>query len=217
MKQRLIMSTALAYVLLAGCATNETTGNYELNRAGVGAAVGAVAGVAVGAAVGDSTTVIRGALIGAGTGAGAGYVWDRRHKDLEERLAEADIRVEHAHNEHGEPLLVLTAPADLYFRMGSSDMASEGFAGLYALAQALKGQSFRMGIVGHSDNSESAAGNDQLSYQRAYSVASYLHGTGIPADKLFVRGAGSHEPLADNATPQGRAMNRRVEILLSKG
>ena len=69
-------------------------------------------------------------------------------------------------------------------------------------------------IVGHTDDRGSDAANDQLSLARARSVAKYIEGQGIAADRITVEGHGEHEPSVTNAQPYGRALNRRVEMFL---
>ena len=70
-------------------------------------------------------------------------------------------------------------------------------------------------IEGHTDNTGSYALNRQLSYERASSVAIYFIDRGIKSDRLVVVGVGPDDPVADNSTESGRAMNRRVIIELT--
>ncbi|MCH8543029.1 MAG: OmpA family protein [Alcanivorax sp.] len=72
-------------------------------------------------------------------------------------------------------------------------------------------------VRGHTDSQGPQAYNEQLALARARAVADLLVEQGVAAERLEVTGAGSQEPLADNDTPEGRAMNRRVEITLKKG
>lgn len=71
-------------------------------------------------------------------------------------------------------------------------------------------------INGHTDNTGNAKANDDLSSKRAISVQRYFISKGIAPDHLFADGYGSDNPIADNNTPEGRKMNRRVEIILVK-
>jgi outer membrane protein OmpA-like peptidoglycan-associated protein len=72
-------------------------------------------------------------------------------------------------------------------------------------------------IEGHTDNTGSAVTNQELSWQRAISVRDYLIGQGVAASSIDVKGMGPANPVADNATADGRARNRRVEIVISGG
>jgi outer membrane protein OmpA-like peptidoglycan-associated protein len=212
------IKTAAAFavcIAIAGCSTNPETGNFEINRTGVGVAAGAVGGALVGAALGDGSMAIKGALLGAAAGGGLGYLWEKRYRATQAELAKTDLQVESSHNEKGDQVLVVTAPSDVFFRVGSSDIAPEAYPSLNKLAQTVQGQGYKIGITGHTDTSGSPDLNNKLSYDRARSVAAYLTAAGVPYQSLYVRGAGSKEPKVDNSTPQHRSVNRRVEIMLS--
>jgi OOP family OmpA-OmpF porin len=69
-------------------------------------------------------------------------------------------------------------------------------------------------IIGHTDSTGNAEYNMGLSERRAQSVADYLVSTGVDAEKLRVTGRGKNDPVASNDTPEGRAQNRRVDIIV---
>jgi outer membrane protein OmpA-like peptidoglycan-associated protein len=75
----------------------------------------------------------------------------------------------------------------------------------------------RFNVEGHTDNTGSEAKNQELSLKRAISVRDYLIGQGVAASTIDVAGLGSSKPITDNSTAQGRASNRRVEIVVSGG
>jgi len=103
----------------------------------------------------------------------------------------------------------------LYFEVGDSTLRPESQIELERLVWLLSEKpSMQIEIVGHTDSLGSALLNERLSWGRARAVASYLMGRGIAPERLRVRGAGATEPIASNATPEGRAQNRRVEIRL---
>jgi len=68
-------------------------------------------------------------------------------------------------------------------------------------------------IIGHTDNVGSAQSNQDLSDRRAYSVRTYLMSNGINGTRLTSSGKGLTDPVATNSTPEGRALNRRVEFI----
>lgn len=74
----------------------------------------------------------------------------------------------------------------------------------------------RMTITGHTDSSGARRRNLQLSSYRADAVRAFLVSTGAPEARIAARGAGASEPLADNASPEGRARNRRIDISVSR-
>jgi outer membrane protein OmpA-like peptidoglycan-associated protein len=84
------------------------------------------------------------------------------------------------------------------------------FAGVVASYPSLK-----YVIEGHTDSTGSDAVNRELSYKRALVVRDYLIRSGIPASATDVAGLGASTPIADNSTADGRARNRRVEIVVS--
>jgi outer membrane protein OmpA-like peptidoglycan-associated protein len=67
-------------------------------------------------------------------------------------------------------------------------------------------------VGGHTDSTGSRATNTRLSQARAESVMAYLVSKGVAAGQLAAKGFGPDEPVADNATREGRAQNRRVEL-----
>ena len=69
-------------------------------------------------------------------------------------------------------------------------------------------------VIGHTDNSGSAAYNQDLSQRRAVSVANVLRESGVPNGRIAAYGRGEDQPIASNLTVEGRAQNRRVEIVI---
>ena len=69
-------------------------------------------------------------------------------------------------------------------------------------------------VIGHTDSKGSDAYNQKLSERRASSVAAFLMSQGLAPDKLTSQGMGESQPVADNATEEGRAQNRRVELVI---
>jgi outer membrane protein OmpA-like peptidoglycan-associated protein len=86
------------------------------------------------------------------------------------------------------------------------------FSGIVASYPAL-----RFNVEGHTDNVGSAAMNSELSLKRAITVRDYLIEQGVPASRIDVAGLGLSAPIGDNTTSDGRARNRRVEIVVSGG
>jgi len=71
----------------------------------------------------------------------------------------------------------------------------------------------KLRVEGHTDNQGNAAANQTLSDKRAQAVVVWLTGKGIPAGRLTAKGFGATKPVADNSTEDGRAKNRRVELV----
>lgn len=69
-------------------------------------------------------------------------------------------------------------------------------------------------VIGHTDSDGEATYNLGLSHQRANAVADILQAGGVPFNRLQTRGMGEEQPVASNLTPDGKARNRRVEIVV---
>lgn len=87
---------------------------------------------------------------------------------------------------------------------------------LTIVAEHLRDESYsKVVILGHTDSYGQREYNLRLSEQRAQQVKTFLQHAGLSADKLHSEGRGPAEPIADNRTEQGRAANRRVEIIVA--
>lgn len=102
---------------------------------------------------------------------------------------------------------------NIFFETDSSRLLPASETELNILYDLLiKNRGLRIEITGHTDNSGNAAYNRQLSENRARSVFDYLVKRGIDSNRLRFSGAGADKPVADNTTPEGRALNRRTEF-----
>ena len=106
---------------------------------------------------------------------------------------------------------------DLIFALDQFALTDQGREYLSLVAEELRreGRDFVVSIEGHTDSIGSEAYNENLSLQRAVSAATHLVlRNGFDPARLFVKGYGETKPIADNATDDGRARNRRVEMLV---
>lgn len=112
--------------------------------------------------------------------------------------------------------MVITLPGGVLFASAKSDLLGPAQAKLSQVADVLTKQDPDSKIVvqGYTDSQGAAAFNQQLSQHRAESVRSYLVAHGIASDRITASGLGPANPVADNATAEGRADNRRVEIVV---
>ncbi len=111
--------------------------------------------------------------------------------------------------------VVITLSGAVLFATGKYTLLPIAKSKLDEVAKALLDQSFRNIVVeGHTDSKGSVSKNQALSQQRADSVREYLVSKGIPSDKIKANGLGSSRPIADNDSADGRANNRRVEIVV---
>jgi outer membrane protein OmpA-like peptidoglycan-associated protein len=215
MAKRLIAVLA-AGALVSACTTDPFTGEQQISRTAGGAALGAGAGALAGLAVGGSRNAQRNAvLIGAGlgalTGGAIGATMDRNEADLRRQLQGTGVSVTRTGDQ-----IILNMPSDITFGTDQDAIKSDFFPVLNSVALVL--QRYRQTVVdifGHTDSTGSAQHNMDLSQRRAMSVANYLAAQGVDSRRFAVTGFGKTRPIASNATPEGRAQNRRVEIQLS--
>lgn len=134
----------------------------------------------------------------------------------EPRLREA-IKDSRFELERRENLLVITAPVDSSFNPDRPAMLLPVSLGpITRVAKLVEGDpKTAVLVLGHADTSGAAAANQVVSQDRAKSIAAIFRLSGLERNRLTLRGMGSVMPRAANDSPQGRSLNRRVEILLT--
>ncbi len=204
-----------AALLALGACVNQNTG--EFSRTQTGALAGAVLGAGLGASRGadNQGERLRNAAIGAalvgGAGAAGGAFLDAQARDLRSGFADGRIEVINTGNQ-----LIVRMPQDILFRVDSATVAPTLQSDLMTLARNLiKYPSSSVTVQGHTDNTGSAAYNENLSQQRAASVANILVQNGVQQRRVNAVGFGERQPIASNLTPEGRAQNRRVQIVIT--
>ena len=219
MRAKLIV-TGVSIAALLGAAACTTTDPYSStprrNNTGTGVIAGALGGALLGYLTNTSNSEEgrKNALIGAGIGAlggaAVGQYMDRQQRALEAELSGTGVGVARQGDN-----LILRMPSDVTFATNQSSIDSRFLATLDDVARVLQQYDQSMvDVIGHTDSSGGDAINQPLSERRASSVASYLIDRGILRERLYVAGVSSRNPIADNSTTQGRAQNRRVEILI---
>lgn len=219
----MLKKTALAAILLGAtalgaCTTVDPyTGQTVRNNTGTGALAGAVGGALLGylTNTSDGEQGRKNALIGAGIGAlggaAVGNYMDRQQAELSRQLAGTGVSV----TRQGDNL-VLNMPNDVTFGVDQADIQPRFDRVLDGVATILnRYPQTLVDIVGHADSTGDDAYNQGLSERRASSVAMYLTDRGgVLRGRLYVQGRGETQPIASNDTAEGRAQNRRVEIVL---
>lgn len=201
----LVATLSAAALLLGGCA--------EMTKTQRDAAIGAGVGAVAGAVVGDT----KGAVIGGALGAAGGYVWSKHMADKKVAMERATQGTGVAVTQTQDNQLKLQIPSDVSFDTGRSDIKANLRPILDQFASGLANQpNTVVRIIGHTDSVGSDAVNDPLSYQRAQSTRDYLSARGVSPNRVSIEGRGQREPIATNATADGRAQNRRVEIYLAE-
>jgi outer membrane protein OmpA-like peptidoglycan-associated protein len=112
--------------------------------------------------------------------------------------------------------VVITISGEVLFATNKYDLLPIAQTKLDEVAKALKDQGYKQIVVeGHTDSRGSAKKNEELSFQRADSVRAYLVSRGIDSSKIKAVGVGPSRPVASNDTAEGRANNRRVELVVT--
>ncbi len=210
-KAPLVVAIAAA-VALAGCAATEdfaTNPEKQKTRkgAGIGAAGGAVAGLLI---EGGWQGALIGAGIGALAGGAVGNYQDKQEKKLRQQMAGTGVEVVRKGDN-----ITLDMPGNVTFAFDSAALNPQFNSVLEKVAQTLvEYDQTVIQVAGHTDSTGSHSYNMKLSEQRAASVKTFLAGRGVPTQRMHTIGAGPDHPIADNATDEGRAQNRRVEITI---
>jgi outer membrane protein OmpA-like peptidoglycan-associated protein len=210
---RLSSAAAALAVLGLGACTDPGALSQPGSNTQQGAIIGGLLGAGVGAIANDSDPglgAVSGALIGATAGGLIGNQLDAQEKELRASLENDGISIVNT----GDRLIV-SLPNDLTFATDS-----------YAVSPAMQGDLRRVAdslvrypnslvqVVGHTDGDGSAEYNQGLSERRANAVADQVQAGGVPYNRLTTIGRGENDPVASNLSPEGKAQNRRVEIIV---
>ncbi len=174
--------------------------------AGIGAALGAITG-----RDGDrAEAAVKGAIIGGAGGAIIGNSLDKQEADLRNSIGNDDVAIQNT----GDRLIV-TLPQDILFATDSFAVRPDLQRDLRAVAANLRAYpDSTIQIVGHTDSDGDATYNQTLSERRANAVADVLLREGIPFSRVQTFGLGESQQVASILSPDGKAQNRRVEIVI---
>ena len=218
MKKTIVSLSVIALGLsgLSGCANMTET----QKTTGTGAGVGAVAGALIGAATAGGNkgkSAATGAAIGAAVGAGGGYLWSKHMEKQKAEMEQATQGTGVSVSQTADNQLKLDIPSDVSFDTNRYEIKSNLRPILDRFATTLNQNPVTtVTIIGHTDSTGSDAINNPLSINRAASTRDYLVARGVASNRVAIDGRGSREPIADNNTASGRAMNRRVEIFVAE-
>jgi len=135
--------------------------------------------------------------------------------DLEAKLKDArDTIAKIAAVKDDDRGMVITLSGEVLFKTGEWNLKAGAMAKLDQIADALRGKEQPIVVYGYTDNVGTRDNNLTLSQKRAQSVRDYLVTKGIPQDLITAQGKGPDEPISDNGSVEGRASNRRVELVV---
>jgi outer membrane protein OmpA-like peptidoglycan-associated protein len=206
MQLRTSANVVLAFALVAalmGCGSGAKKG------AVIGGAVGAGAGAVIGNQGNRTGTgAIVGGAVGAAAGAIIGDYMERQKKELEQ-VPGADV-------EREDDRLIVTFKDAILFDFDSSALRAEARTNLAQMADVLvRYPDTNLIVIGHTDNIGTDQYNQKLSERRAAAVKNYLVSSDVRRGRLTALGYGETAPVESNATEDGRAANRRVQIQIA--
>ena len=195
-------------IILSGCGASNTAKGTAVG-AGGGAAVGAGIGALINGGKGAAWGAGIGAIVGGAAGALIGNKMDKQKKELE-MIKEAQVESVN----DGEAIKV-TFDSGILFAVNSSALNQASKTALTQFSNTLRDYpDTEVQIFGHTDSSGNDEINIPLSRDRANSVKTFLMLQGISNSRMTSEGLGSSQPVADNSTSVGKALNRRVEIVI---
>lgn len=208
MKKTLLSLIAVAF--LAACATDPYTGESKVSKTAWGTGIGTAVGAGVGALVGGEKGALIGAGVGAAAGAGTGGYMDIQARKLRETLQGTGVQVAR----DGDNIRLIM-PNAITFNTNEDVIKTSANGVLDSVALVAKEYTkTNLQVIGHTDSTGNDKINIPLSQRRAAAVANYLQLRGVSAARIASAGMGSSNPIASNATAEGREQNRRVEIYL---
>ncbi len=199
----ILLSAAL---IIGGCASATKTQKGAV----IGTAAGATMGAVIGKTAGNTALgAIVGAAVGGTTGAIIGSKMDKQAEEIKSKVPDADVmRI-------GEGIVVEFS-SNVLFDFGKSNLSNPAKNNLDKLTKVLETYpDTNIEAQGHTDSVGSEAFNQNLSEERANSVANYLVSQGVDSKRLSIRGFGQMLPKYLNNTEAGRDKNRRVEFLIT--
>lgn len=142
-------------------------------------------------------------------------IYDETEKTFKDFVDKGSLTIEKS--SEGIKLIL---PEKLLFKKAQAEVQKSAFEVMDSLAQLLKGVQYPITIAGHTDadpiRTFKYESNWHLSAARALNVLDYLIEHDVPEINLRISGYGAQRPIADNTTPEGKAKNRRVEIVINK-
>lgn len=211
------LATALiGTFVLTGCTPTDVATSDPSQRTKEGAIAGGITGALIGIATGDSKDdrrrgAVIGGIVGATTGAIIGSNLDKQAAELQSSM---DGRVQIIRS---DDQLIVRMPQDILFATDSTAVSGALVSDLQTLASSLnRYPNTIVTVVGHTDNVGAAAYNMDLSNRRASAVASILISSGVGGGRVRAQGMGEDSPIASNSTESGRALNRRVDIIITE-
>lgn len=217
-KSKIFTIGALSLCMLvsaAGCNSLTNTGKGALIGGGGGAAAGAGIGALIGGGKGAGIGAAIGAAVGAGAGTLIGRKMDKQKAELQKELADK-AAVETVTDQNGLQAIKVTFQSGILFPFNGVELSQSARGELAGFAQSLlNNPETNVQIFGFTDDRGTEAANQKVATGRADAVRTFLINSGVASSRLSARGIPKADYVASNATEEGRAQNRRVEIYIT--
>lgn len=202
------IALATSAMLMTSCNSIQNLSNTQ-KGAGIGAGAGAGIGALIGNKAGNTAVgAILGGALGGVAGGLIGKKMDKQAAQIENTVPGAEVI------KAGEGIIV-KFDSGILFGFDQSDLKPEAKSNIQKLVASLnENGDTDILVIGHTDNVGRSEYNQSLSERRAASVRSYATAQGLAASRIKTEGRGASEPIASNETEDGRAQNRRVEIVI---
>jgi len=214
MKKWLLAVLVIAFIM-PGCAAMK-----ENRKTTIGAGAGAILGAGLGYAIGGGKGAAIGTVVGGLAGGAIGHMMDKQEREFKQELAASQAREQDAIMQgvqREKDAIILTFKSDVLFDTDSSTIkpGANSSGEIDRVAQILnKYPDTTIKVVGYTDSTGSDSYNLQLSELRANAVKNALVVKGVANARITTIGMGKSNPVADNTTPEGRQLNRRVAIVI---
>lgn len=212
--KKLISVILVTSLFLSGCQLtrqNAMTGEEETNSTTNGVLLGCLGGAIAGALINKGKGAAVGCAGGGAVGGAIGYNMDQQEEELRKELRHSGVKIKRNGNN-----IELILDGDITFATGSSQVsrsASNSFKSIVKVMNEF--EDTNLIISGHTDSLGATQYNQTLSETRAKAVQHKLNSYGLSRNRTFSEGYGELSPLCSNNSKQGRACNRRVELLIS--
>ncbi|MBD5266279.1 MAG: OmpA family protein [Bacteroides sp.] len=206
---------AVCVLLSTGCSSWTNTGKGAAIGGGGGAALGAGIGALIGGGKGAAIGSAIGAAVGTGAGVLIGKKMDKQQAELQAELAK-QAEIKQVTDENGLQAIQVTFNGGILFPTNGTTLSASARTDLSKFAASLiNNPGTNVQIYGYTDDTGTLAVNERVATGRADAVRNYLLNSGVAASRLSAEGLPMQDYIASNATAEGRAQNRRVEIFIT--
>ena len=210
-----VPALALCVLCTTGCSSMTNTGKGAAIGGGGGAALGAGLGALIGGGKGAAIGTAIGAAVGAGAGVLIGKKMDKQQAELQAELAK-QAEIEKVTDSNGLQAIKVTFNGGILFPTNGTTLSASAKNDLTKFATSLiNNPQTNVQIYGYTDDTGTLAVNERVATGRADAVRNYLLNSGVANTHLSAEGLPMQDYVASNATAEGRAQNRRVEIYIT--